>query len=79
MSWLFAANDTQEIKVGMLISTPTDDNELGPQFWIGKVLDVVMHENHNQITSTKVHWYNTKSKNSFTCIGNDGMPNVKRK
>ena len=56
----------QEMKVGMLIATPADDNDLGHQFWIGKVLDVVMHENQNQIKSTKVHWYNTKSKNAFT-------------
>ena len=25
-----------------------------------------MHEYHNQIKSTKVHWYNTTSKNAFT-------------
>ena len=25
-----------------------------------------MHENQNQIKSTKVHWYNTKCKNAFT-------------
>ena len=56
----------QEMKVGMLIATPTDDNDLGHQFWIGKVLDVVMHENQNQMKSTKVHWYNTKSNNAFT-------------
>ena len=56
----------QELKVGMLIATPADDNELGHQFWIGKVLDVVMHENQSQIQSIKVHWYNTKSKNAFT-------------
>ena len=37
----------QEVKVGMLISTPTEDNDLGQQFWIGKVLDVVMHKNQN--------------------------------
>ena len=37
----------QEMKVGMLIATPTDDNDLGDQFWIGKVLDVVMDENQN--------------------------------
>ena len=56
----------QELKVSMLIATPADDNELGHQFWIGKVLDVVMHENQSQIQSIKVHWYNTKSKNAFT-------------
>ena len=39
--------NTQEIKVGILIATPIDDNDLGHQFWIGKVLDVVMHEYHN--------------------------------
>ena len=58
--------NTQEIKVGMLIATPADDNDLGHQFWIGKVLDVVMHEYHNQLKSIKVHWYNTKCKNAFT-------------
>ena len=25
-----------------------------------------MHDNQNQIKSTKVHWYNTKRKNAFT-------------
>ena len=58
--------DTQEIKVGMLIATPADDNDMGHQFWIGKVLDVVLHENQSHIKSTKVHWYNTKSRNAFT-------------
>ena len=58
--------NTQVIKVGMLIATTTDDNDLGHQFWIGKVLDVVMHENQNQIKSTKVHWFNPKCKNTFT-------------
>ena len=33
----------QELKVGILIATPVDDNDLGHQFWIGKVLDVEMH------------------------------------
>ena len=36
--------NTQEIKVGMLIARPADENDLGHQFWIEKVLDVVMHE-----------------------------------
>ena len=56
----------QEVKVGMLIATPADDNGLGHQFWIGKVLDVGMHENEYQNKSIKVHWYNTRSKNAFT-------------
>ena len=51
----------------MLITTLANDNDLGHQFLIGNVLDVVMHENQNQIKSTKVHWYNTTSKNAFTC------------
>ena len=58
--------NTQEIKVGILISTPVDENDPLHQFWIGKVLDKVMHENQNKIKSTKVHWYNTTSKNAFT-------------
>ena len=37
--------NTQEIKVGMLIATPADENDLGHQFWIGNVLEVLMHEN----------------------------------
>ena len=41
--------NTQEIKVGMLITTPIHENDLGHQFCIGKVLDVVMHENQNKI------------------------------
>ena len=57
--------NTQEIKVGMLIATPADENDLGHQFWIGKVLEVLMHENQNKIKTTKVHWYNTTSKNAF--------------
>ena len=48
----------QELKVGMLIVTPGDDNELGHQFWIGKVLDVVMHDNQNQIQSTRSSTHN---------------------
>ena len=28
--------------------------------------NVVMHENQNKINTTKVHWYNTMSKNAFT-------------
>ena len=44
--------NTQEIKVGMLIATPADENDLGHQFWIGKVLEVLMHENQNKIKST---------------------------
>ena len=54
----------QELKVGMLIATLADDNELGHKFWIGKVLDMVIHENQNQIKLIKVHWYNTRSKNA---------------
>ena len=50
----------------MLIATPADENDLGHQFWIGKVLEVLMHENQNKIKTTKVHWYNTTSKNAFT-------------
>ena len=42
------------------------ENDLRHQFWIGKVLDVVMHENQNKIKSTKVQWYNTTSKNAFS-------------
>ena len=49
----------------MLIATPADENELGHQFWIGKVLEVLMHENQNKIKTTKLHWYNTTSKNAF--------------
>ena len=50
----------------MLVTTLADENDLEHRFWIGKVLDVVMHENQNKIKSTKVHWYNTTSKNAFT-------------
>ena len=49
--------NTQEIKVRMLIATLADDNDLGNQIWIGKVLDMVMHENQNEIKCTKVHLY----------------------
>ena len=49
-----------------ITTTPANDNDLGHQFWIGKVLDIVMHENQNQIKSTKVHWFNPKCKNTFT-------------
>ena len=57
--------NAQEINVGMLTVTPADANDMGHQFWIVKVLDLVMHENQNQIKPMKVHWYNTKSKNAF--------------
>ena len=55
----------QKLKVGIVIVTSTEDNELGHQFCIGKVLDMVMHDNQNQIPSITVHWYNTRSKNAF--------------
>ena len=44
--------NTQELKVEMLIATPVDENDLGHQLWIGKVLDMVMHKNQHQIKST---------------------------
>ena len=47
--------NSQELKVGMLIVTPTDNNDLGHQIWIGKFLDVVMHESILLIKSIKVH------------------------
>ena len=50
------------MKVRKLIATPTNVNELGHQFWIGKVLDVLMCEDENNINAIKVHWYNTRSK-----------------
>ena len=56
----------QELKVGMLIATPTNNNDPGYQFWIGKVVDVVMHESISLIKSIKVHWYNTRYKNAVT-------------
>ena len=39
----------QMLMVGILIVTHADDNELGHEFWIGKVLDMGMHENQNLI------------------------------
>ena len=48
----------QDLKVGMLNATPIIDNELGHQFWIGKVLDVVMHDNQNQIQSIRSSTHN---------------------
>ena len=45
----------QELKVGMLIATPVDNDHLGHQFWIAKVVDVVMHESISLIKSIKVH------------------------
>ena len=47
----------QELQVRILIATHVDGNDLGNQFWIGKVLDMVMHENQNEIKCTKVHLY----------------------
>ena len=55
----------QDITVGMLIATPAEGNELGHPFWIGKVLEVIMHEDQNKIKSLKVHWYSTRCKNAF--------------
>ena len=34
----------QELVTGMLIATPADENSYGHQFWIGKILEVLMHE-----------------------------------
>ena len=64
----------QEIKVGMLIATPVDENDLGHQFWIGNVLDMVMHKNH-----ALVQHYEQECIYRQVYIGDDGMPNVKRK
>ena len=50
----------------MLITTPADENSHGHQFWIGKILEVLMHEIEHTIKSMKVHWYNTRSENAFT-------------
>ena len=56
----------QEIEAGMLIATPVEDNELGHQFWIGKILDMVLHDIGNTIKSIKVDWYNARSRTAFT-------------
>ena len=56
----------QELKVGMLIATPADDNELGHQFWIGKVLDVVMHDNQNQMQSIRSSIHNLESRHQVS-------------
>ena len=50
----------QELAAGMLIATPANENSHGHQFWIGKILEVLMHE------IEKAHWYNTLSENAFT-------------
>ena len=57
----------QELKVEMLIATSTNNDRLGHQFWISKVVNVVtLHESISLIKSIKVQWYNTRSKNEFT-------------
>jgi hypothetical protein len=56
----------QELTAGMLIATPADENSHGHQFWVGKILEVLMHEIENTIKSINVHWYNTRSANAFT-------------
>ena len=33
----------QELAAGMLIAKPANDNSHGHQFWIGKILEVLMH------------------------------------
>ena len=50
----------------MLIAKPVDENSHGHQFWIGKILEVLMHVIEHTIKSIKVHWYNTRSENAFT-------------
>ena len=55
----------QEFAARMLIATPADDNKLSHQFWIGKILEVLMHETENRIKSIKVHWYNTRRRKCF--------------
>ena len=42
------------------------ENSHGHQFWVGKILELLMHEIENMIKSIKVHWYNTRSQNAFT-------------
>ena len=56
----------QEFAARMFIATPPDENSHDHQFWIGKILEVLMHEIENTIKSIKVHWYNTRSENAFT-------------
>ena len=56
----------KDINVGMLIATPAEGNDLGHPFWIGKVLEVIMHDDQNKLNSLKVHWYSTRCKNAFT-------------
>ena len=51
-------------------------------FWIGMVLDLVMHDNQDQIQSIKVQWYITRRKHYIyrqVCITDDGMSKLKRK
>ena len=45
----------------MLNATLVDNNELGHQFSIGKVLDVMMHDNQNQIQSIRSSTHNLES------------------
>ena len=55
----------QDIKVGTLIATLTDDDDLGHPFWIAKVLELIKDEPHNKFLSLKVHWYHTTCQNAF--------------
>ena len=59
----------QELTEGMLIASPADENSHGNQFWVGKILEVLMHEIENTIKSIKVHWYKTRSQNARAHIG----------
>ena len=56
----------QDIYVGMFIATTIEGNGLGNPFWIGKVLEVIMHENQNKLKSLNFYWYSIRCKNAFT-------------
>ena len=58
--------DLQDIKVGTLIATLADGDDLGHPFWIAKVLELIKDEPRNKLLSLKVHWYHTTCQNAFT-------------
>ena len=58
--------DLHELRVGMLVATLAQDDELSHPFWIAKILEIMKDEEGNQVKSIVVHWYHTSSRDAYT-------------
>ena len=55
-----------ELRVGMLVATLAQDDELGHPFWIAIIIEIMKDEESNQVKSIVVHWHHTSSRDAFT-------------